>query len=168
MTGTRRQPSFARPRQAWHLEQHSVANANECLRMLVYQPWEKASMAAIFPSCTSTGNRPSTHPCVIAAQHIMGWRPPDLAYARHEHWRHAVKGTAYCVFDLCRSLGSHHVPHVAPSMDGDHRNSDASTLLHLFFFNIKQRTILKSSSHVQTFKIKGLWKNNNGCVHARF
>ena len=101
--------------------------------MLVYQPWEKASMAAIFPSCTSTGNRPSTHPCVIAAQHIMGWRPPDLAYARHEHWRHAVKGTAYCVFDLCRSLGSYRVPHVAPSMDSDHRNSDASTLLHLLF-----------------------------------
>jgi hypothetical protein len=36
------------------------------------------------------------------------------------------------------------------------------------FFNIKQRPILKSSSHVQTFKIKGLWKNNNGCTNARF
>ena len=37
-----------------------------------------------------------------------------------------------------------------------------------FFFNIKRRKILKSSSHVQTFKIKGLWKNNNGCINARF
>ena len=132
--------------------------------MLVYQPWEKASMAAILPSCTSTGNRPSTHPCVIAAQHIMGWRPPDLAYARHEHWRHAVEGTAYCVFDLCSSLGSHRVPHVAPSMDGDRRNSNASTLLHLFFSTSSGAQF----SSVQTFKIKGLWKNNNGCTNARF
>jgi hypothetical protein len=54
--------------------------------MFVYEPWEKASMAATFPSCTSTGNRPRTHPCVITAQHIMGWRPPDLAYACREHW----------------------------------------------------------------------------------
>ena len=125
-------------------------------------------MAAIFPSCTSTGNRPSTHPCVIAAQHIMGWRPPDLAYARQEHWRHAVKGTAYCVFDLCRSLGSHHVPHHLPwtatTATAMHRHS----CICFFFFNIKRRKILKSSSHVQTFKIKDLWKNNNGCIKARF
>ena len=57
-------------------------------------------MAAMFPSCTSTGNRTRIHPCVIAAQHLMCWRPPDLAYACQEHWRHAVKNGLLLFFGL--------------------------------------------------------------------